>query len=307
MWNGLCLAERALSPIQGLPAIAELGIATGSIRDACISVNEPRKEGAMQRDTVEDALSAFASENTMDDASARIGATPVVFETFRVELPPARRVHRTAIPNGVTFFLTTAAVVVAVVLWTLLSETAALARWTDSAATPIPPVQPPKVFVQTPPSTGAAPVPDAESAAPADGAPQESHIVAPPASPVVAPPASSVVAASPASPETAEMVESVVMRYLGALTAFDVASVKAAMPRADERALRADFARLDEQQFELSGCDVRAVGRHADASCTGIYRYVPKRGSKTMFVERRHWKFQLRSGSQGWFIDNVAP
>src|SRR5262245_17077044 len=51
----------------------------GSIRDACMTGTESGKEGAMQQDTLEDTLSAFASEEATGDTDARISAAPRLF------------------------------------------------------------------------------------------------------------------------------------------------------------------------------------------------------------------------------------
>ena len=85
----------------------------------------------------------------------------------------------------------------------------------------------------------------------------------------------------------------------------DVEEAKAVWPRVNERALSRAFAGLDEQQIELNDCEIVVAGRDAEASCTGIVRYVPKVGSKTMRVARRRWKFELRNNDRQWLIDNV--
>jgi hypothetical protein len=119
------------------------------------------------------------------------------------------------------------------------------------------------------------------------------------------PPAQPVAAATAATPAVIDAIQNLVDRYLRALTDLDVEEAKAVWPGVNETALRRVFTSLDEQQFELNGCDIAVAGRSANASCDGVVRYVPKVGSKTMFVQRRRWTFQLRNNNSRWFIDNV--
>ena len=100
-------------------------------------------------------------------------------------------------------------------------------------------------------------------------------------------------------------IQNVLGRYLNAFMDLDVEEAKAVWPRVNEKALSRAFASLDEQQFELSNCDIVVTGPNADASCTGVVRYVPKVGGKTMRVEPRRWKFALRNSDSQWFIENV--
>jgi hypothetical protein len=100
-------------------------------------------------------------------------------------------------------------------------------------------------------------------------------------------------------------IQTVLGRYLAAFMDFDIEAAKAVWPGVNERALSRSFASLDEQQFEMSECDIAVTGPNADASCTGVVRYVPKVGSKTMRVERRRWKFELRNSDSQWFIETV--
>ena len=100
-------------------------------------------------------------------------------------------------------------------------------------------------------------------------------------------------------------IQDVLGRYINAFMNLDVEEAKAVWPRVNERALSRAFASLDEQQFELNECEIAVAGPNADASCTGVVRYVQKVGSKMMRVEPRRWKFELRNSDSQWFIENV--
>jgi hypothetical protein len=97
----------------------------------------------------------------------------------------------------------------------------------------------------------------------------------------------------------------VVDRYLSAFTKLDVGEAKTVWPGVNEKALSRAFAGLDEQRFELDDCQIAVARPSADVSCTGVVRYIPKVGGKTMRVERRRWKFELRNQDRGWFIERV--
>jgi hypothetical protein len=100
-------------------------------------------------------------------------------------------------------------------------------------------------------------------------------------------------------------IQHVLGRYLTAFTDLDIEEAKAVWPGVNERALSRSFASLDEQQFEMSECDIAVTGPNAEASCNGVVRYIPKVGSKTMRAERRRWKFALRNSDSQWLIENV--
>ena len=100
-------------------------------------------------------------------------------------------------------------------------------------------------------------------------------------------------------------IQSVLGRYLTAFMNLDVEEAKAVWPTVNEKALSRAFASVDEQQFELNECEIAVAGPNADASCTGIVRYVQKVGSKMMRVEPRRWKFEFRNSDSQWFIENV--
>lgn len=100
-------------------------------------------------------------------------------------------------------------------------------------------------------------------------------------------------------------IQDVLGRYLNAFMDLDVEEAKAVWPKVNEKALSRAFASVDEQQFELTECEIAVAGPNADASCTGIVRYVQKVGSKMMRVEPRRWKFEFRNSDSQWFIESV--
>jgi len=100
-------------------------------------------------------------------------------------------------------------------------------------------------------------------------------------------------------------IQTVVGRYLNAFMTFDIGEAKAVWPSVNERALSRAFSSVDEQQLELNECSISVAGSNADASCPGILRYVPKVGTRTMRIQRRQWRFELRNSDSRWFIENV--
>ena len=123
----------------------------------------------------------------------------------------------------------------------------------------------------------------------------------------VAPPGRStaVSAVPPVVMSDTSAIQDVLGRYLNAFMNLDVEEAKAVWPNVNEKALSRAFASVDEQQFELNECEIAVAGPNADASCTGIVRYIQKVGSKMMRVEPRRWKFEFRNSDSQWFIENV--
>lgn len=124
-----------------------------------------------------------------------------------------------------------------------------------------------------------------------------------------APPPAAVSAPTPApepalTPET-RAVLSALDRYQQGFSALDANAVHDVWPSVDVKALDHAFAQLDEQTFDLQGCDVRVAGARAEASCTGTAIYVRKVGRKTAREEARRWTFTLRADSNQWVIDKV--
>jgi hypothetical protein len=276
---------------------------------------------------MEDALGLFAPEEPIAEADDRADADRKFLDAFRpgpsdslstplIVIEPAPPIAPTA--DGVSrdsrlgalLFWAALALLVFTVISRGLLDRAAVSRWMESITVAQPPVvTPPPTFLRptetrsdSPPPTVTSASPAVSDLAPADPPPSPRGRAArvSPGAPGLAAPVAPAVSAS----DTNE-IQSLVGRYLNALTNFDVKEAKAVWPRANEAALSRAFTGLDEQRFELSGCDIAVAGRNANASCSGIVRYVPKVGSKTMFVQRRQWRFLLRNSNDRWFIDNV--
>jgi hypothetical protein len=94
-------------------------------------------------------------------------------------------------------------------------------------------------------------------------------------------------------------------RYQQAFSALDVGAAHAVWPSVDVRALAKAFDQLEEQTFELNGCNITVAGPQAEADCGGNARYVRKVGNKALRVEPRRWHFKLRQTNDQWVIDAV--
>ncbi len=276
---------------------------------------------------IEDALGLFAPEEPIAEADDRADADTRLLDVFRpgpsdspstslIVIEHAPPIAPTA--DGVssdsrlgTLLFWAALLLVFMAIGGGLLDRAAVSRWMESSTVAQPPVpNPPRPFLRPTDTRSDSPAPTPVTSAspavsdlaPADPSPSPRRRAASvsPGAPRLAAPVAPAVTAS----DTNE-IQSLVGRYLNALTNFDVKEAKAVWPRANEAALSRAFTGLDEQRFELSGCDIAVAGRNANASCSGIVRYVPKVGSKTMFVRRRQWRFLLRNINDRWFIDNV--
>jgi len=156
-------------------------------------------------------------------------------------------------------------------------------------------------------------LPSSPSASPAAPAPPPARTAGPAVTvlPGASPPAAAPpVAAPPRAVQVAVVsdstaVQAVVGRYLDAFRTFNVEEAKAVWPSVNERALGRAFASVDKQEVELDGCIISVAGPSAGASCSGVVRYVPKVGAKTMRIERRQWKFELLNSNSEWRIENV--
>jgi hypothetical protein len=94
-------------------------------------------------------------------------------------------------------------------------------------------------------------------------------------------------------------------RYEDAFSSLDANAAHAVWPSVDVRALAKAFEQLEEQTFDLEGCDITVAGTQADADCAGNARYVRKVGNRTLRVEPRRWHFKLRQMNDQWVIDAV--
>jgi hypothetical protein len=180
------------------------------------------------------------------------------------------------------------------------------------AETPVPAVNsPPRVAAvgsQLPvPAVSSAPQVAAASSAPAVPAPIPAPAVSaptpapPPPSPVTAP------SATPAGGLTAETraVAVVLNRYQAAFSSLDANAAHAVWPSVDVRALAKAFDQLEEQTFDLEGCNITVAGAQAEADCAGNARYITKVGNRALRVQPRRWHFKLRQTNDQWLIDAV--
>ncbi len=126
-------------------------------------------------------------------------------------------------------------------------------------------------------------------------------------SPALPPPALAAPSAPPAGALTAETrgVALALNRYQDAFSALDANAAHAVWPSVDVKALAKAFDQLEEQTFDLEGCDITVTGARAEAECAGNARYVRKVGNRTLRVEPRRWHFTLRQSSDQWIIDAV--
>jgi len=76
-------------------------------------------------------------------------------------------------------------------------------------------------------------------------------------------------------------------------------------PSVDARALAKAFDQLEEQTFELKGCNITVAGAQAEADCAGNARYIRKVGNKALRVEPRRWHFTLRQTNDQLIIAAV--
>ena len=263
-------------------------------RDDTLPVLEVRPPA----DVTQVAAAAPATNGTIDRVSARPSTPTPVTATKRpskVQQPrqPARnlvanviprtRVRETAPPRSgpgsVASFATTPSPLPA----TLDRERLAPRGEERPAVAPAPSLPPLAAAVATP----AAP---ALSAAPLITTPTPS-----PAS--LAPPAGRT--------EDTRAVAVVLNRYQLAFSAMDVGAAAAVWPSVDVKALAKAFEQLEEQTFDLEGCNITIAGVRAEAECAGNARYIRKVGSRALRVEPRHWRFRLRQANDDWVIDAV--
>ena len=175
---------------------------------------------------------------------------------------------------------------------------------TSSPAAPVvSPVAPTPPAAAIPPPN---PVPLASVSSAA--APTAPNPAAASASSSAAPPAVvSAPSAPPVGPLTTETraVALALNRYQDAFSALDANAAHAVWPSVDVKALAKAFDQLEEQTFDLEGCDITVTGARAEAVCAGNARYVRKVGNRALRVEPRRWHFTLRQTSDQWIIATV--
>lgn len=118
-------------------------------------------------------------------------------------------------------------------------------------------------------------------------------------------PATPAASSAPGLTDETRAVAMVLNRYQQAFSALDANAAHAVWPTVDVKALAKAFGQLDEQTFELEGCNISVAGARAEADCSGNARYIRKVGSRALRVEPRHWHFRLRQADAQWVIDAV--
>ena len=176
---------------------------------------------------------------------------------------------------------------------------------------PVPPASVTSAATATAPNPAAASAPASNSpSVPAPNSPPASVSDSPAASspsPAAPPAVVSPPSATPAGALTTETraVAVALNRYQDAFSALDANAAHAVWPNVDAKALAKAFDQLEEQTFELEGCNITVTGARAEADCAGNARYVRKVGNKALRVEPRRWHFRLRQANDQWLIDAV--
>jgi len=174
---------------------------------------------------------------------------------------------------------------------------------------------PPAAAVNTAsPAVNTSPVATAGSPSPVPAASSASPAAAVSPAPAVSPPTAALPPPAPVSPPSApaggltaetRAVAAALNRYQDAFSSLDANAAHAVWPSVDVRALAKAFGQLEEQTFDLEGCNITVAGAQAEADCAGNARYIPKVGNRTLRVEPRRWHFKLRQTNDQWFIDAV--
>ena len=159
-----------------------------------------------------------------------------------------------------------------------------------------------------------APAPLPAASLPVEPLPVEPLPVDPPTVPPTVAATESVapgrVAGGPPAPASAVVapdaeIQRILQRYASAYSALDVPSVQAVWPGVDSRALERAFDDLVEQEVDLGACAIAVDGAQATASCSGLTRYVPKVGGRSVRTQRRVWTFALARDGGGWAIQSI--
>jgi hypothetical protein len=100
-------------------------------------------------------------------------------------------------------------------------------------------------------------------------------------------------------------VQGALNRYRSAFNALDANAAMQVWPTVNEKTLTRAFERLQQQDVSFERCQIDVKGARAEAACTGTALYVPRVGSRSAQVDRRHWKFSLHKVSDDWVIEGV--
>jgi hypothetical protein len=155
------------------------------------------------------------------------------------------------------------------------------------------------------PVANSAPEVPAASSAPAPPALTSAAALSAPSAPPPPAPVSAASAAPTAGLPEPRGVTVALNRYQEAFSALDATAAHAVWPNVDVKALAKAFDQLEEQTFDLEGCNITVAGTKAEADCGGNARYIRKIGNRALRVEPRRWHFTLRQTNDQWVIDAV--
>lgn len=102
-----------------------------------------------------------------------------------------------------------------------------------------------------------------------------------------------------------QSIERVIREYREAVEALDAKRVKTVWPSANERALAKAFAEIEQQSLSFDGCVIGRDESHAEATCTGNARIVPRVGNPAPHYLVGEWRFTLRKTDATWIIRAV--
>lgn len=102
-----------------------------------------------------------------------------------------------------------------------------------------------------------------------------------------------------------QSIERVIRDYREAVEALDAKRVKNVWPSADEKALAKAFAEIVLQSLNFDGCVIGRDESHAEATCTGNARIVPRVGNSAPHYLVGEWRFTLRKTAEAWIIRSV--
>ena len=173
-----------------------------------------------------------------------------------------------------------------------------------AARTPAPPPAPAS------PATAPAAAPAAAAATAPASAPPASAPTAPaastsaPASAAAAAPRSAAPIVDRSRDADVRAIEGALARYRSAFNALNARAAAEVWPTVDTRTLTRAFDQLKEQRIAFDGCQTNIKDTRAEAVCTGVTRYVPRIGGRTL-VDRRQWTFNLAKVRDDWMIQSV--
>lgn len=102
-----------------------------------------------------------------------------------------------------------------------------------------------------------------------------------------------------------QSIERVIREYREAVETLDAKRVKSVWPSANEKALAKAFAEIEQQSLSFDACVIGRDESHAEATCTGNARIVPRVGNPAPHYVIGEWRFTLRKTDAAWAIRSV--